>query len=304
MTTLPDTRRPGWRWPATGTTWHVHHSGGVSEAAARAVAAAVEEDEARWSRFRPDSDVSRISRAAGTAVDVHPATVALLSACRRWTAVTDGVFQPLVCTVLERWGYTMSIAHSPPHARSSPHGGPVGGEIEVDRVRLTARIPGGTRLDVAGIAKGWMAQRTAALVRNLSDDQSILIDAGGDLTAVRGMHSVAVEPPHAQALAGDHPTTVWVNVLEGEGVATSGSGRRRWVNGDGRTAHHLIDPAVGRPGPECQVTVIAPDCVTADVSAKVLALRPQQVERFGHAAMVTVNGVCRTTPAWDRAVTS
>ena len=169
---------------------------------------------------------------------------------------------------------------------------------------LTARIPGGMRLDLGGIAKGWMAVRAAALVRTLSDDQSILIDAGGDLTAVRGMHIVAVEPPHAQALAGTHPATVWLNVLEGEGVATSGSGRRRWVNGDGRTAHHLIDPAVGRPGPECQVTVIAPDCVTADVSAKVLALRPQQVEGFGHAAMVTVNGVCRTTPAWDRAVTS
>ena len=49
---------------------------------------------------------------------------------------------------------------------------------------------------------------------------------------MRGMHTVAAEPPHAQALAGTHPTTVWLNVLEGEGVATSGSGRRRWVNGD------------------------------------------------------------------------
>ncbi len=110
--------------------------------------------------------------------------------------------------------------------------------------------------------------------------------------------------PHAQALAGGLPATVRVTVREGQGVATSGSGRRRWVNGDGQAAHHLIDPAVGRPGPESQVTVIAPDCVAADVSAKVLALRPQQVESFGHAAMVTVNGVCRTTPAWDRAVAS
>lgn len=303
MPTMPETRCPGWRWPATGTTWHVHHSGGVSEYAARAVAAAVEHDEARWSRFRPQSDVSRISRAAGTAVEVHPETIDLLSACRRWAAVTGGVFQPLVCMALERWGYAMSMAERPPRAARSPQCDPVLGDIEIDHVNLTARIPSGTRLDLGGIAKGWMAVRTAALVRSLSDDQSILIDAGGDLTAVRGVHTIAVEPPHSQALAGRRPTTVWVNVLEGEGVATSGSGRRRWVNGDGRTAHHLIDPAVGRPGPECQVTVIAPDGVTADVSAKVLALRPQRVESFGHAAMVTVNGVCRTTPAWDRAVT-
>ena len=123
------------------------------------------------------------------------------------------------------------------------------GHVEVDRVRLTARIPGGTRLDLGGIAKGWMAVRAATLVRTLSDDESILIDAGGDLMAVRGVHVVAVEPPHSQALAGKLPVVTWVTVLEGQGVATSGSGRRRWVNGDGHAAHHLIDPAVGRPGP-------------------------------------------------------
>ncbi len=110
--------------------------------------------------------------------------------------------------------------------------------------------------------------------------------------------------PTLRRSPGDRPLAVQVSVREGEGVATSGSGRRRWVNDDGQAAHHLIDPAVGRPGPESQVTVIAPDCVAADVSAKVLALRPQRVESFGHAAMVTVNGVCRTTPAWDRAVAS
>ena len=147
-----------------------------------------------------------------------------------------------------------------------------------------------------------MAVRLAALVGTLSDDQSILIDAGGDLTA-GGMHTVAAEPP-LHRRPGTHPTPFWRRRLEGEGVATSGSGRRRWVNGDGRTAHHLIDPAVGRPGPECQVTVIAPDFVTADVLGKGAGTQTSTGRVFGHAAMATVNGVCRTTPAWDRAVTS
>ena len=45
------TTHPAWRWPATGSTWHVHHSGGIDAADAQAAAELVERDEARWSRF-------------------------------------------------------------------------------------------------------------------------------------------------------------------------------------------------------------------------------------------------------------
>ena len=33
MKTMPSTaNHPAWRWPATGSTWHIHHSGGVDAA--------------------------------------------------------------------------------------------------------------------------------------------------------------------------------------------------------------------------------------------------------------------------------
>ncbi len=156
------------------------------------------------------------------------------------------------------------------------------------------RIPAGTQLDLGGIAKGWMARRAARLVAKLSDDEQILVDAGGDLAAARGDHEIAVERPGLHALnrpetpAGDAST--WVTVYEGEGVATSGFGRRRWVNGDGVRAHHLIDPAAGRPGPESHATVIADDVVAADVLAKVLALHPESLSELAVPAMVTVGG--------------
>ena len=58
------TTHPAWRWPATGSTSHVHHSGGIDAADAQAAAELVEPDEARWSRFLPSSGVSQINACA------------------------------------------------------------------------------------------------------------------------------------------------------------------------------------------------------------------------------------------------
>src|SRR5438128_2026259 len=111
-----------WTWPATGTTWQIHHSGGVDQATAAAVAAAVAADERRWSRFLPDSDVSRINTAAGAAVEVDGVTLDLLAASNAWVRRTRGVFQPLIGRTLAAWGYQRSLADGPAHVRQSPTG--------------------------------------------------------------------------------------------------------------------------------------------------------------------------------------
>ena len=305
--TVPSTH-PAWRWPATGTTWHVHHSGGVDAAAAQAAAELVERDEARWSRFRPASDVSRINLSAGRAVHVDVETMRLLAGCRRWVERTEGVFQPLVGAVLNSWGYRDSMLERPAGTASSPGDRPVTGAIELDTATGTAQIPPHVQLDLGGIAKSWIAQRLADMLADRCDDDTILIDAGGDLASARGDHIVAVERPGMSLpnrpglSAGE--TAVRVVIAEGEGIATSGCGRRSWVNGDGREAHHLIDPIAGRPGPRTQATVIADDVVTADVIAKTLALRPRLMGRAAETAMITAGPLTHSTPAWDWRVVS
>jgi thiamine biosynthesis lipoprotein len=307
-TTTGRATHPAWRWPATGTTWHVHHSGGVDAAAAQAAAELVERDEARWSRFRPSSDVSRINRNAGRAVHVDAETMRLLAECRRWVERTEGVFQPLVGAVLKSWGYRDSMLERPAGTVSSPRDRPVTGAIELDTASSTARIPPHVQLDLGGIAKSWIAQRLADLLAARCDDDTILVDAGGDLASARGDHIVAVERPGMSLpnrpglSAGE--TAVRVVIGEGEGIATSGCGRRSWVNGDGHDAHHLIDPIAGRPGPRTQATVIADDVVTADVIAKTLALRPRLIGRAVEMAMITAGPLSHSTPAWDWRVVS
>ncbi|HEY2789532.1 MAG TPA: FAD:protein FMN transferase, partial [Gaiellales bacterium] len=246
MSILTQTTSAAWEWKATGTTWRIHHTGGVSEGVAAAVAAAVEHDEARWSRFRRGSEVSRINAAGGAAVAVSADTLAMLEACTTWTQRTGGVFQPLVGGALIAWGYHRSLLDADAFAITSPASGRLGGRIEIERRHGTARIPRGARLDLGGIAKSWMAGRAAALVCARSDDPAVIVDAGGDLVAARGDHLVAVEaggPDDLRRDAGAHPPLLaHVVVRAGQGIATSGYGRRRWRNGDGREAHHLIDP--------------------------------------------------------------
>jgi thiamine biosynthesis lipoprotein len=306
MSTISPITTDAWEWRATGTTWRIYHTGGVTDPLAAAVAAAVESDEARWSRFRQDSEVSRINAAGGRPVGVSAATLHILEACIRWEAQTHGVFQPLVGGVLAAWGYRQSLLEHDAFAATSPASRRLDGRIEIDRAAGTARIPAGTRLDLGGIAKSWMAARAAALAAARCDDPALLIDAGGDLVAARGDHVVAVEMPGPAQLAdagAGAPPVAHVHVLTGQGIATSGFGRRRWRNGDGREAHHLIDPATGEPGPATHATVISDDPVAADVLAKVLSLRPDRVATTAEAAMVTAGGRVRTTAAWDAAVT-
>jgi thiamine biosynthesis lipoprotein len=58
------------------------------------------------------------------------------------------------------------------------------------------------------------------------------------------------------------------------GVATSGIGRRSWLDEEGRPAHHLLDPSSGRPAftGVVQVTALAPSALVAEIRAKAALL--------------------------------
>jgi FAD:protein FMN transferase len=284
-----------WRWRATGTTWQIHHTGGVDDRLAARCAEAVAADEARWSRFLPSSEVSRITAGAGSQVHVDDDTLDLVEAACMWQRMSGGVFSPLVGRPLAEWGYAESLAARRPGSEASPASSPVDGEPTVDRTARTVTIPRGTALDLGGIAKAWIANRLAALLQRSSGDPLLLVDAGGDMAAVRGDHRIAVERPGDP---GGEPVAV-VALREGAGVATSGDGRRHWRNGDGRAAHHLIDPATGAPAAPAHATVVARDIVAADVLAKVLALRPRLIGQLAEPAIVVTDDRVHVTPAWS-----
>ncbi len=233
---------------------------------------ALEAREARWSRFRPTSELCRINGAAGAPVVVSPDTFTLIERAVDAWRDTGGRYDPTVLAALEAAGYDRDF-----DAVAREDDAPVAGHPEVpgcDGVQLdplvsAVRLPRGVALDLGGIGKGYAADGVSAelLEAGLPGVRGVLVNLGGDLRA-RG----AAPEPHGWVVDVDDPLgsgrTGLLALAEGA-VATSTKLRRAWSRG-GRTRHHLIDPRTGEPAESglASVTVIAGEAWRAEVLAK------------------------------------
>ena len=237
--------------------------------------------EALLSRFRPDSELSRLNRVGSLLAgpDLRRVVQLALEARKR----TNGRFDPTVHDALVHAGYDRTFDEV---ARD---GGAVscgvfeaGGSVRVDGERI--QLGPGVRLDLGGIGKGYAAERAADLLALAGD---CLVNAGGDVAVRGGPWPIGLE-------TGSGPLTV---ELSSGGVATSGRDRRHWRRG-GRDLHHLIDPRTGKPSESdlLRVTVVGSDAVEAEATAKSLflagaarAVEEADAERLP-AVLVTADG--------------
>ncbi len=229
---------------------------GTSRSGFGSVRAEFERLEALLSRFRDDSELSRLNAEGElrASPDLLAVTRLALDARER----TNGTFDPTVHDAVVGAGYDRSFELLDVDRDDAPSlEARCGGGVEI--VGTTIKLERGTRLDFGGIAKGYAVDRAVEL---LEADGPCLVNAGGDL-AIGGDRTwpVAVEG-----------TDLTLELAAGA-LATSGRNRRRWRRG-GSERHHLIDPSTGRPSASdvlC-VTVAAPTAVEAEVLAKVAFL--------------------------------
>ncbi len=259
-----------------------------------------------WSRFLPDSDISRLNAAQGAMVSVQPATIDLLQSMVDGFAATEGCFDPTLLAPLVALGYDASWSDS--GLRSSvPAGSAWRGDIRgvaVDRDASVAQLPSGTVLDAGGIGKGLAADRVVA--------ELLASGVGGAMVSIGGDLRVAGTGPNAGAWligvadASDHTTEVAYLALADAGVATSGTRRRAWRDGDDNEVHHLLDPATGRPTAHevVQVTVVAGAAAWAEVYTKLVMVRGiaalESLDRAGLGARVVFgDGTVRGNDVWQ-----
>jgi thiamine biosynthesis lipoprotein len=245
-------------------------------AAARAEVAACE---AVLSRFRPDSDLSRLNATAGRWTAVDRRLVDALALALHARTDTGGRFDPTVLPALAAAGYDASFEQLVERLPRRPEGWRAGARIEIDREACRVRLEPGTAVDLGGIGKGFAAERALDAMQDAWPGMTGgLADLGGDLALrgappERGPWRIRVADPRRSGRA------ACVLLVGSGGVATSGRDVRRF--GPGRTLHHLIDPATGLSavqGP-LAVTVVAPDAAEAEAHATALAISsPEDAE--------------------------
>ncbi len=230
----------------------------------------LDELEASWSRFRPDSELELLHARAGSWTTVSPDLARILALALVMYRHTGGWFDPSVRTALEQLGYdrpfrSLDTEHDTP--RYPPPLPAIGLDgLEVDLPAGRARVATGLRIDLGGIGKGLAADIVA--------HEAVMFGARAACVGLGGDVAVAGEPPSPGGweIPVTHPTTgeeLDRHLLTAGGMAMSTTLLRAWRQGTKRQ-HHLIDPSRGCPAETGidAVAVVARSTARAEVLAK------------------------------------
>lgn len=252
--------------------------GRTAERAVRTARVSLLSWNARFSRFEAGSELSALNHDGRETVPVSPLMAALAQGAVLASSLTGGLVDATLSDEIERAGYAghfeseplplaEALARAPERRPAAPHPAARWKAIAVDRAAGTVTRPPGVRLDSGGVAKGLFAD---VLGSHLAGHDAYAVDCGGDLRvggAGARERTVRVASPFDEEILHE------LSVRAG-GVATSGIGRRSWLDPGGRPAHHLLDPSTGRPAYTgvVQATALAPTAVEAEARAKAAVL--------------------------------
>ena len=335
MVPIPDTDQTAFAsWRALGMLVQlVVTAPGAINDASRLLARDLAELDQACSRFRPDSEVAAIGRAAAKATGTFTTTVSPLLAeavavSLRAASVTDGDVDPTVGAAMCALGYDRDFALVPPTGpalasiwRRVDGGGRVSSAVvqgwrsvglDVSAGQLT--VPAGTQLDLGATVKGWAADRSAGRIA-AELGCGVLVSLGGD-TSVAGrppnggwrirVQDVTGTPGGPPPGGGDEPPDEpgTVVAIKSGGLAISSTMARRWRRG-GVMFHHILDPRTALPAVPVWrgVSVAAGNCADANTAATAAIIRGQQAPAWLEslalpARLVATDGTVHTLAGW------
>jgi len=295
---------------ALGTTavlWVVDAD--VLSSALAVVEAVLERVDRACSRFRDDSDLTRVNRSPGRHVTVAPFLIEAVRVALDAADSTGGLVDPTLGRQLRLAGYDRTFALVRDRSGTSFRAAfsPSRGArcVEVDGVAGTVRVPEGVELDLGATAKALAADRAAGAA-SVAAGSGVLVSLGGDVAvagdAPAGGWPIRIADDHADP---DAPGPV-VGIESG-GLATSGTTVRRWRRGDVEL-HHVFDPRTGRPAqtPWRTVSVAAATCAGANTAGTAAILLGEEApawlaERELPARLVRDDGRVTCVAGWPAA---
>ena len=274
-------------------------------AARAAVTEVVDAFDLACSRFRDDSELSTVNAAEGETVHISPLLLEAVAASLRAARLTDGDVDPTVGEALMALGYDRDYALVGAAEPRRIQIVPVPGwrTIQLDPEAGTIRLARGVRLDLGATAKALAADHAAVAARRAAGC-GVLVSFGGDIALSgpppEGGWRVRVTDDHRSEI--DAPGQ-WITLQSG-GLATSSTTVRTWATDDG-VAHHLVDPATGRPARDVwrTVSVAAGSCLDANIATTASIIRGERaVEWLASlrlpSRLVSGDGVARHVAGW------
>lgn len=288
--------------PTMGTVWQLRLAG-PARADLDAVRALVEAELAvviaQMSHWAEDSELARFNRApAGHAMTVSPGFAEVLTAALEVARASGGAFDPGMGAWVQAWGFGawprreepgFAAGFVPPGAAGVP-AVPPWQRLRLDRPARLLWQPGGLRLDLSAIAKGYAVDRIGEQLQARGWVHG-LFEIGGEL---RGWGLRPDGQPWWVDLAMPEGLPPQVRVaLHGVAVATSGDEVQRWRDAQGRWRSHTLDPRHGRPVEHdlASVSVLHAQCMLADAWATALLVLGAEAglalaDRLGLAAVM------------------
>ena len=262
-----------------GTSWSVIYAAAADiDASPKALQALVEDEllqiNQALSTYIADSEISQVNALPNDEpVVLSPRFALVLEEALAVGQLTDGAYDVTVGPLVDLWGFGASSRTSEPPAASAISAAKAlvgAGQLSWDASSSTLRRPGGMRIDLSSVAKGYAVDRLSELLaeRGIVDS---LVEIGGELRASGqrpegGPWRLAVESP-------DPAQARFIEALSVSNVAVATSGDyRNFFEHQGRRYSHLVDPRTGYPVAHelVSVTVVDASCMRADALATAL----------------------------------
>ena len=278
------------RFGCFGGTCEVRVAGGDGRVAAARARERLLEWHDRFTRFAPESELSRLNADPRDAVPASETMLALAEAIAAAGARTGGLVDGTLANEIEAAGYDRGMTRRDaggvvmtranrraalPLAlalRLAPRRRPAGPSpqarwrsLVADRRAGVVRRPPGVAIDSGGLAKGLFADLLAA---ELAAHPGFVVNCAGDLR-------IGGTQPRPVRVASPFDSAVLHTFAVAAGAAaTSGISARAWIDASGAPAHHLLDPATGSPAftGVVQATALAPTALEAEMRAKAALL--------------------------------
>ncbi|MCL1949672.1 MAG: FAD:protein FMN transferase [Turicibacter sp.] len=198
------------------------------------------------------SEILEINRQAGIEpVQVSETAFSLIEEAVRYTQMSNGTFNVAIGPLVKLWNINFEGARRPDDEEII-EALPL---LDFNKVilntgdRTVFLEEPGMRLDLGGIAKGFVADYIASFLQD-EGIESALLDMGGDLfllgsTRQGNPWKVGIQNPHARRNPGASNLVGRIPVIN-QGVVTSGV-YERYVEVDGVHYHHILDSTTGFP---------------------------------------------------------